>query len=128
MNKVVQSEAETAVNLKRLGRAARAAAPDCTATPMAAMDWAPRLKNWRRVGLGWQSPGEQPQSGEAFVLDFDISLIRVSVQIGKDGANGKSVTPQNLTSAKHPTIRPDTQQLTIEQVRCGIGPPRVPDT
>jgi hypothetical protein len=43
---------------------------------MAAMDWAPRLKNWRREGLGWQSPVEQPQSGEASVLDFDISLIR----------------------------------------------------
>jgi hypothetical protein len=57
-----------------LGRAARAVAPDCTATPMAAMDCAPRLKNWRREG--WQSPEEQPQSDEEFVLDFDISLIR----------------------------------------------------
>jgi hypothetical protein len=57
-----------------LSRAARAVAPDCTATPMAAMDWAPRLKNWRREGS--QSPVEQPQS--EFVLDFDISLIDFS--------------------------------------------------
>jgi hypothetical protein len=41
---------------------------------MAAMDWAPRLKNWRREGS--QSPVEQPQS--EFVLDFDISLIDFS--------------------------------------------------
>jgi hypothetical protein len=59
-----------------LSRAARAVAPDCTATPMAAMDWAPRLKNWRREGR--QSPVGQPQSGEDFSFDFDISLIDFS--------------------------------------------------
>jgi hypothetical protein len=61
------------------GRAAEACAPVCTATPIAAMDWAPRLKNWRRVD--WQSLVEQPQSAkvfEAFFLDFDISLIDFS--------------------------------------------------
>jgi hypothetical protein len=43
---------------------------------MAAMDWAPRLKNWRREGR--QSPVGQPQSGEDFSFDFDISLIDFS--------------------------------------------------
>ena len=62
-------------------------------TPMAAMDCAPRLKNWRREG--WQSSVGQPQS-EEFDLDFDISLIRSFRLKGQDGANCLMVTAQNL--------------------------------
>jgi hypothetical protein len=63
------------------------------------MDWAPRLKNWRREGLGWQSPEEQPQSEEDFELFIDIE----SFVAREDGAIVNPVTA-NRINRKRPAI------------------------
>ena len=63
------------------------------------MDWAPRLKNWRREGLGYHSPVEQPQSEEDFDLFSDIEILWIFI----DGSIVNPVTA-NRINRKRPAI------------------------